>query len=203
MYFHKLRNSTPNPESHQDKLALACIRRINLDAFWARASSTVNNNLSKTKTTIAFSEAVGMLGPFEHKGRYGMEDQAGYETAICTVLYSIRPGRNSDSHTQFGVIRGIRTVVGNHSRTTPQANTITTAMVDDKGRYKRLVEDKCASLWFSRFTQGLQIRMGQIWKPNKAFSIPLLFTLLDKAGQKIHSSSSENERHQWVIFVSY
>jgi hypothetical protein len=42
--FRKLRHHDPLITSEQDKLLLACIRRISLDAFWSRASSTVLAN---------------------------------------------------------------------------------------------------------------------------------------------------------------
>jgi hypothetical protein len=42
--FRKLRNHNPRPKEPQDELLQMVIRRIILDAFWSRASSTVINN---------------------------------------------------------------------------------------------------------------------------------------------------------------
>jgi hypothetical protein len=42
--FRKLRKHSPDVNREQDKLLLACIRRVTLDAFWSRASSMVNGN---------------------------------------------------------------------------------------------------------------------------------------------------------------
>jgi hypothetical protein len=39
--FRKLRRYDPSRTSEQDRLLLACIRRITLDAFWSRATSMV------------------------------------------------------------------------------------------------------------------------------------------------------------------
>ena len=40
--FRKLRKVDPTPNISQDELLMVCIRRINLDSFWARVTTTVN-----------------------------------------------------------------------------------------------------------------------------------------------------------------
>ena len=43
--FLKLKGRFPIEHSQEDMHLFACIRRANLDAFWARSSSTAQNNL--------------------------------------------------------------------------------------------------------------------------------------------------------------
>jgi hypothetical protein len=50
--FRKLRMYDPMPAFEHDKLLLACIRRITLDAFWSRATSTVLGNRDTTRFGI-------------------------------------------------------------------------------------------------------------------------------------------------------
>jgi hypothetical protein len=45
--FRKLQRYDPLSTLEQDRLLLACIQRITLDAFWSRASSTVAGNRDK------------------------------------------------------------------------------------------------------------------------------------------------------------
>ena len=66
--FVKLKNRYPIATSDQDKRLAACIRRVILDAFWSRASSTVANNLRLAKKMISLSDTVGLSPPFVSRG---------------------------------------------------------------------------------------------------------------------------------------
>ncbi len=45
--FRKLSGRSPREQEPVDDLLLGCIRRINLDAFWSSATSTVHGNRDK------------------------------------------------------------------------------------------------------------------------------------------------------------
>jgi hypothetical protein len=72
----------------QDRLLLACIRRITLDAFWSRASSTVLGNKDWIKMSLAMSAKVGLEGTYIHEAVMPETDQFGYEVAVQMVLAS-------------------------------------------------------------------------------------------------------------------
>ena len=201
--FRKLRKQNPDKESATDRLLLGCIRRANLDAFWSRTTNTVTQNMRKVRQSIAFSRSLGLDGAYNHFGPYGLEDQCGYEVAYTILLYSRHPGRNSNTHTQFETIRKLRTAYTNYVRASTASNMEHLTLLDDKGRYQRLSRDTCGSLWFHRFMLGTQIRMGQIWKPNKGMSIELLLRMLRKSEGRIIAASSEEERHMWIVYVTY
>ena len=86
--FRKLRKIDPRPDNSQDELLLVCIRRINLDAFWARATTTVNQNRRQVNSSLEFSKVLGLPGSFEHEGPYPVRDHCGYKIACNTLLYS-------------------------------------------------------------------------------------------------------------------
>ena len=129
-------------DSHVDQLLLGCIRRANLDAFWSRSRNTVNSYTNKSGFMVALSAEVGLRGVFEHTGVFPNYDHCVYEVAINMLLYSRRPGRNDQSHTQFETIRKLRTVYGNFIRASPSRNLHNLCMVDPKGNYTRIVDDK-------------------------------------------------------------
>ena len=120
--FRKLRGTSPKLSSSQDKLLLVMIRRMNLDAFWARARSTVNQNTRRINQTLGFSEALGLKGPFDHSGPYPFFDHCGYEIAACILMHSRRPGRHDSTHTQYETIRKLRSTYSSHIRSVPRAN---------------------------------------------------------------------------------
>ena len=75
--FRKLNRRDPIANGQQDKLLLIHIRRMNLDALWSRARSTVNQNTLRVKQTLKFSHSLGLQGPYEHHGPYPCLDHCG------------------------------------------------------------------------------------------------------------------------------
>lgn len=202
--FWKLRGSRPNPdESPQDKLLLACIRRINLDAFWSRMTSTVTTNKDKVKSALKLSESVGLSGPYMVTESFPTWDHCGYDVAIEMVLASLKPGRYSSDYTQWDTIRKLRTAFSNHFRASSQASSVELTICDDRGHSQRISTDPCASVWFGRFFIGCKRRMGQDWRPNKAMSIFLIRMLLRRAKSRMENSDDIQEKELWLTFGTY
>ena len=204
--FRKLRKKSPDDKREQDRLLLVMIRRANLDAFWSRARSTVNQNTQRIKLTLKLSELMGLDGPYEHEGPYPYYDHCGYEIAATTLMHSRRPGRHDNTHTQFATIRHGRGTFSSHVRASPLSNTHHFSLVDQKGKYIRISRDKCGSLWYHRFMVGLKIRMGSIWKPNKGLSHKLLMAVIEKTEEKIgeiEDSISGEDKSRWIVFSAY
>ena len=179
------------------------IRRMNLDAFWSRARTTVRENGRRVRQALRFSNSLGLEGPYLHEGPYPYYDHCGYEIAAIMLMHSSQPGKHSNSHVQYDTIRKSRSSYSNHVRASPQANLQHLSVLDQRGRYQKITTDKCGSLWFERFLIGMRIRMGNIWKPNKGLSIDLLLTLIGQAEGKIASSEDEDSEHKWIVFVGY
>jgi len=111
--FWVLRKGEPNVNLSQDRLLLACIRRVNLDAFWSREKRTVEGNLSAMKRAFAKSEVLGLAGGYPVPGPFPFEDICGYEVALQMVLASKQPGKNDSTYTQFDTIRTYRSTFFN------------------------------------------------------------------------------------------
>ena len=62
--FVKLKGRYPLSSSLVDKKLIACISQVNLDAFWSRATSTINNNLRSIKKILATSRELNLPGQF-------------------------------------------------------------------------------------------------------------------------------------------
>ena len=69
-------------------------------------------------------------------------------------------------------------------------------MTDSKGKYSKIANDKCGSLWFQRFMVGCQARMGVIWKPNTTLSVKLLLNVIEDAKQHLKEATDKEEEHQ-------
>lgn len=202
--FWKLRKAKPNPEVNaSDKLLLDCIRRVNLDAFWSRMTSTVLTNKDKFRAGLKLSESVGLEGPYIVTSGFPEWDHCGYEVAIQMVLASLKPGRYSSEYTQWDTIRKLRTAFTNQFKASGQANSVEIALCDDKGHTQRLSSDPCASVWFGRFFMGCKRRMGQDWRPNKAMGNLLILKLLRRVFSRKQNAESEVEKERWLTFGAY
>jgi hypothetical protein len=165
--FRKLtKTKSPDTRNSQHSLLIACIRRINLDSFWSRSTASVQGNRDNRKQELALSLLVGLEGPYSHEEPYPSFDHMGYKVAMHMILMSRRKEKHSPTHLQLDTIRNLHTVYGNHQRPSAQANKVTLSIGDQKGHYTRFSHDKRVSLWFTRFIEGCQQRMGQIWRPN-------------------------------------
>ena len=134
--FRKLRFAEPKEKSPSDQLLLACIRRMQLDAFWSLSSYTVKGNCYKVKQILKCSDEVGLKGPFEYQGPFPSYDYCGYELGVDILLYSKHKGVTDTNHLQYDTIRKFQSAYGNFVRSTPKGASQLLTMLDDKGRYK-------------------------------------------------------------------
>ena len=199
----KLKGVLPDMSSPTDKLLMCTIRRMVLDAFWSRESSTVKGNVRKAKRMIEMANTVGLPGPFRVSSPPLPFDHCGYQVAIIILLQSRKPGKYSTSYTQYDTIRSYRSTYSNFIRASSRNNNITQSLGDFNGNYQRIVEDECASLFFKRFMDGLRCRMGQVVKPNLALSIPLLLDLVNKIKYRLLCSQYEDDKHIISSVLTY
>lgn len=100
----------------KDDLILACIRRVNLDAFWSRERSTVEDQACKARYVLKLSEELGLpVAGFENPGPLPDYDHCRYRVAVLSVYDSLRPGKYSSTHKQWDTVRRLRTVFANQA----------------------------------------------------------------------------------------
>ena len=202
--FWKLYGRAPAAENATDRFGMDCIRRVNLDAFWSRARSTVEANSAKVREGIKISARLGLLGPYLDPGPLPPHDHCGYEVALQIVVSSLDAGRYSAGHKQWDTIRRFRSCFSNQVRAARDANCTPLVLADNKGSgFQRLAIDPCGSLWFQRFMLGCSKRMGQDWRPNQAIGVQIMHLLLEGVEDKARGASAVEERHKWVMAGAY
>ena len=203
--FAKVYQRLPDRVGEDDKFVLGCIRRINLDAFWSRARSTVLSNTSRFREMVNMSLRLGFEPPYGDPGPLPGFDHCGYRVAILMVAKSLQSGRYSETHNQWDTIRKFRSAYSNQIRASRLSNSTTWTLADNKGSgYQRITSDPCGSLWFHRFMAGCQKRMGQDWRPNRAISNEIILKLLAMTELRItHSLGITRERDKWIMAGSY
>jgi hypothetical protein len=133
-------------------MLLKCIRRINLDALWAREPGTVQSTRTAVVRGVALSAIVQIEPPYPELGPFPFQDTQGYNIAIQMVLASLNPGHHAE-FLQFDTIRQFRSAFANVHRASAVASGKATVWIDDKGLTKRSTTVVTHSEWFERFTQ--------------------------------------------------
>ena len=201
--FLKLKGRLPYLESPSDSLLSACIRRMILDSFWSRETSTVKSNTRRVNKLIETSAIFEIPGPFFYRGELPLHDHCGYRIAVSILLLSRNPGKHDRRYTQYDTLRTYRASYGNFIRASPQTNAVPFSLGDQNGNHQRLTSDESGSLFFKRFMVGLRNRMGQIHKPNLALSMDLLIQLLQNIEEKLEGTVEMEEKHLWSSILLY
>jgi len=176
--FRVLTGRVPRSLHRQDDFLLCLLRRCNLDAFWARETSTVaanRRNLDQLIRTwddvVGLTPALPALGPFPDKDVFGVS------VAVAMLVKSLQPGKYQN-YTQFETLRKLRSAYSNLHHALAQGNSSMMTLGRDTAK-TFLSTCLTHSLWFERFVQGCFRRMGQETHPDLAMSIGVLLALLE------------------------
>jgi hypothetical protein len=116
--------SAPDLYNPIDSLLMLSIRRMNLDALWSRASSTVEGNAGMVARCLRHSKLLGLTGPYSAIGPLPYYDHCGYEVALQLLTDSRERGSYQLTHKQFDTIRNLRLAYSNQVRSSAQVAAI-------------------------------------------------------------------------------
>jgi hypothetical protein len=177
-HFRNIQGKDPLEASEGHALLLTGIRRANLDAFWARKSSTVKSNLHEVRRLVKTALKMDVDYPVGRRflrGPCPVEDDWGMFVACGTLDRSLDPGKNSRT-VQYSTARGGHSAVTNFAFTTAAGSGPITVMSD---RYRqRFTAGPTGSLFFERFAIGCHERMGDVVIRDQALRIEVLDRLL-------------------------
>jgi hypothetical protein len=197
--FRKIYSREPSEASSVDRKASSLIRRMILDAFWSRATSTVEANAKMIQKGCKLSASLGLEPPYLDPGPLPAGDHCGYGVALQMLLASQEPGKYSSLYKQFYTIRRFKSAFGNQVRASASANFNVMAIGDAEGKtYQRICSDPYASIWFSRFITGCRRQMGQDWQPDEAISPRLIKALFRSLDEKVADATAPLGLSRWV-----
>ena len=187
-----------------DKEALEVIRRMNLDLIWSREPSTISKNLWNLNNIIVTCEAAGFEPQLPPLGPLPYEDKFGWAVAFTMILHSTRKGRNVQSHTQFATIRKNRSAYSNLYAVSKYGIDETDVIAVGAEPSASITACHTNSIWFVRWCNGCETRMGFIEKKNKAIGIDLFFSMLNIFKREIkHSGAGSWERFRLISGMAY
>ena len=164
-HFRNLKRRDPQGSNVQDVRLLVAIRRANLDAFWGRASSTVEGNQRVLKRLIEIGKGeYGLKNFLPPMGPHPVEDLWGMGLAVTLLGKSLDKGRHS-LHVQFQTVRKTRAAFSN-LLWGASVHTLTMGVMARDVMKTFLTDNPAYSLWFERFANGMHSRMGDDIRQN-------------------------------------
>lgn len=165
-------------EGNADDDAFEClVIRATLDAFWSRSSATVAKHVREVTFMVRYGSTMG-FPPLPSLGPWPIYEHHGMKEAILVLMRSMEPGRDG-GHVKYATARGIRAAATMLWRASPDAHS---DLVLSSGSVKgRFVLTRCPSesWWYSRFSSGINARMGDVVDQDRAYTLPILLTLIE------------------------
>lgn len=191
-HFRNCYKRNPEPSCHQDCWVMHCMRRANLDAFWACRPSTVQGNLSELKRVMQLAGGAGITSPFATypRGPYPLADTMGMIPAIISLQRSLEPGKNSKT-IQWHTMRNTCSCYSNVVHTTPMGTGMAT-MTNGK-RSTHYTSSATNSHWFKRFMDRSHERMGDVKVQDQALTIDILLALQDVLEDSWNSAQASKD----------
>jgi hypothetical protein len=175
-HFVNLFGCLPLPGLASDVRVLKCIRRANLDTFWSCEPATIKRVLSEAKHGLAIASSLGFAHSlFRPMGPFPMQDNMGMGIAIVLLQRSLDKGKHNKT-IQLETLRKFRAAASNIFHASVEGQGAMTMAKDTK----KLMVTTCPMYgdYFKRFMRGVHKRMGDIIKPDRALSIPIMLELL-------------------------
>ena len=197
-----VRNLLGRNPNKGDTLLLCCIRQANLDAFWGRASGTVDSTRRAIQQTVNMLGQVGVPPPFPPIGPFPLKDNLGHAMAIAMLLKSREPGTTSADHQQFDTIRKLRMGFSNVYQITPEGVS-SLRSVGGEGAKVTLNECVTNGLWFERFAKGCLSRMGQEVRQDRAISLKIMHALMNMLESEWNSAATAAVKRKVACIGAY
>ena len=165
-------------EGSADDDAFECLAiRATLDAFWSRSSATIAKHVREVKFMIKFGATLG-FPPLPPLGPWPIYEHMGMKEAIFVLMRSMEPGRGGGK-VKYSTARGIRGAATVIWRSSPDSQSdLVFSSASARGRF---IATKCPSesWWYSRFSSGINARMGDVVDQDRAYTLEVILALLE------------------------
>ena len=195
-HFRNIQKRNPIHNKVEDMRLLRCIRRANLDATWSRESQTVTKIFYLALRAIDISKALGIADPFPVMGPFPVQDVFGMSAAVVTLTRSLDVGKHAAT-VQFETMRKMRGVFSNAFHASAEGYCSSSVMAKDT-RKLMLTECPTYGTFFELFTRGCHKRMGDIVKPDRALSLPILHHIMSLV-EKDWQTAGPEERYKYAL----
>jgi hypothetical protein len=197
-HFRNIQKRDPTPDTNRkDALMLRCIRRANLDALWARESSTVVANGREMRKIALKADMVNMAVPTPELGPFPVNDDQGMAMAVCILMRSLDPGINEE-YVQYGTARKMRSAYSNFWQASVEGGKH--AVVQRNTTKMFMTSCPTNGFWFERFMLGMHKRQGDQSYPDLAISIDVMLALMERFERAWEVAKGQEKEERAVLF---
>ena len=195
-HFINVRGREPVSKRVEDETLLRYLRRVNLDAFWARETSTVSKNLAVLKQTFQQADKMGLKRVFPNLGPFPVKDTFGVSLAVLVLAKSLEKGKYEE-RVQWSTTRKTISALNNLEQVSVGG------MGDAVGAYETkkvwMSSAPGHGFFFNRFKIGHHRRVGEVVKPDEPVTIELLHEVLNVLDKEWESEMTKTPRSSTAL----
>lgn len=182
---------------------LAYIRQANLDMFWGRQPDTVAQNWYEFKNQAKIGQDLGFPA-FDPMGPFPRRYDPGMRAAVAVLMKAQRPGRH-EAKVKFSAARKARSIHTNVFKASSVGHALSRFMRTDKRR-SVVSLNPTDSEFFTMFTKGLEARIGQRVKRDRALDVATMMemqNISDKRWDKAVEAGDVHWQYEIARWTSY
>jgi hypothetical protein len=201
-WFVNLKGREYDDKRAGDRLNMGLIRRVNLDVFWDKETSTVTSMLQVFSRALTAAQHLAIMPSFLiSKKPWPLGDQVGFGEAMLLLWDSVQPiGGSSGDTRQFDTIRKLRSMASN-VQSTSFVEVMDGLGFKEGGNMMTLERCSTNSVLFSKFIKGCEKRMGRMIKQDVALSVPILLAIQSNLEQEFKCPLTKVHRKRDVVML--
>jgi len=200
-WFVNLKGRLCNSRQVEDRLCIAIIRRVNLDMFWSRETSTIHGMYRIYEQARRSSDVLGIRTSIHLQRKpWPLVDNVGFGDAMLLLWQSLQGGKTCADFQQFESIRKIRSLV----TTMQQARgreTMDGVSFKDGTKSSTLFKTTSNSMLFSKFIKGCEKRMGRTIKQDAALALEVLVQIMRNLEKELEEVDDQHKRHRDIVML--
>jgi hypothetical protein len=165
-----------DPRGLVDEATAALVRQANLDAFWSRAKGTVAKHRTEVRYELKYNKELD-YSSFPALGPYALGDDRGMRQAVGLLRRTKEPGKAKGSTIKYATARGVRSTHSEVWKTSPDSG-LGLVFTGERKRYTATL-NPTEGFWFNKFMDGLDVRMADVTKQDRALSVPIMHCLMN------------------------
>ncbi|GFH59458.1 hypothetical protein CTEN210_15934 [Chaetoceros tenuissimus] len=159
--------------------------------FWSREPKTVSDILKYCGYARKNCRALGLESPLPLQGPYPVDDYCGMTIAMSILIHSLREGKNSKSHLQYGTLAKMRSDFVTGYDAAYQRNIVKFGVVEYRGARLTDSFSPTNSTLFDAFMLGMKKRTGRVINQNLGISVEVLLEILKRYDLEITDEDDE------------
>jgi hypothetical protein len=200
-WFINLKGRSFDERRAEDRLNMSLIRRVNLDVFWDKETSTVGSMLQVFLRATTAAQHLSIMPSFlTSKTPWPLGDGVGFGEAMLLLWDSVQSIQGTNSGRQFDTIRKLRSMTANIQSTSYGAG-IDGLGFKDGGHMFTLERCSTNSTLFSKFIKGCEKRMGRAIKQDVALSIPILLAIQTNLEREFKCENTPTHRKRDIVML--